>query len=166
MFLNFLLMFLIVTTLLFMNTETPLGKGLLIVASAVWVGLSLAVFSSTTWFTFIMLTVFISGMMILFLYVASLASNLTKTNYHFSIFIPMVTSIFIIFNLEILPLHLDPLLNLFKTSFTETPILLMYKLFSPYISLMSVFIMSYLLMVLFVAVKLTTTCTGPLRMKI
>nr|QGQ51713.1 NADH dehydrogenase subunit 6 [Eurythenes magellanicus] len=167
-----MLMTLLITSfflaLMFMSTSTPLLMTLLIITVSATVALLSYLLSKMAWFSFILLMVFISGVMIIFVYISSLASNKMNPTRplpalvlaSFLLTLPLLTSNDYFtktsntHSIDSLPL----------TTLTSSPSMIS-KLYAPLIAPLTTLLMLYLLLVLLVVVKTTSTTKGPLRSK-
>nr|UIN24701.1 NADH dehydrogenase subunit 6 [Eusirus cf. giganteus clade g1] len=158
---------LILVSLLFTYSNTPLSLALLVAVQSLLVSLMLYGVSTTSWLSFILVLVFLSGMMVTFIYVASLAANefvspspylLTST-----LFITMSLTMLIMLNL---PFKLQTML----TSMSSHDLLyqtlsssLLVSLYSSYSVMTTINLIIILLIALIVVVKNSTSLTAPLR---
>nr|UBQ34407.1 NADH dehydrogenase subunit 6 [Homidia koreana] len=129
-----------------------------ILAQTVTICLILWIYTKSSWFSFILFLIFLGGLMVLFIYIASLASNeVFKINNTDNMTIIMMSTILVtFFFLNKYFLGLPP-----NSSFsTENKILM---IFSDNLFLPLILIMSYLLLVLIVAVKVSSKIEGPMR---
>lgn len=120
--------------------------------------------------------IFLGGILVLFVYVTSLASN---EIFQFSIKIFIFSLIFIVFILFLLIIWSDKLIlfnNIFnfeietlnslrKRTIKENSLILS-KLFNYPTNLITILVINYLFLTLIVRVKITKTFKGPLRPKI
>nr|YP_010164370.1 NADH dehydrogenase subunit 6 [Scyra compressipes]QRM82008.1 NADH dehydrogenase subunit 6 [Scyra compressipes] len=154
-----------ILSLLFTLLEHPLALGLTLLTQTVLISLNLGLATYSFWFSYILFLIFLGGMLVLFIYVASLASN---EMFKFSL-VFFFTSFFLLMFFSLLLFFSDNIffsfLNLISSSI-ET------KIFSTFIiswiystSLMKVtsFVIFYLLFTLIVVVKITNMFKGPLR---
>lgn len=128
----------------------------------------------TFWFSYILFLIFLGGLLVLFTYVTSLASNelfkLSKISLIiiilFIIFVTLITlisdKIFYLFNL------LSPDNNIlnYSNNFYSENALLLNKLFNFPINIFSIMLIIYLFLTLLAVVKITNIFEGPLRPKI
>nr|QFQ01315.1 NADH dehydrogenase subunit 6 [Paralebbeus jiaolongi] len=167
---TFITMSLIMTTsLIFSQMTQPLSMGLMVVIQTILIAFIAGVGASSTWFSYVLVLIFLGAMLVLFLYVASLAPNET---------FPISTTMLLILLSGAsmpLPLFLLDQMGLplkmtiegasFNTdqimSSTKATLGLMYSL--PSMNL-TMYIILYLLLTLIVVVKITNTFFGPLRL--
>nr|YP_011010728.1 NADH dehydrogenase subunit 6 [Menippe rumphii]WPW47618.1 NADH dehydrogenase subunit 6 [Menippe rumphii] len=157
----------LILALLFTRLLHPLSMGLTLLLQTVMISLSAGMTTYSFWFSYILFLIFLGGMLVLFIYVASLASNEV---FSFSL-LTFMLYLSMFFLLTIMCFILDPLLtshslNLPPSSInnnTSTPIIVswIYSMNSMYFTL---FIILYLLLTLIVVVKITSIFKGPLRL--
>nr|YP_009339289.1 NADH dehydrogenase subunit 6 [Eulimnogammarus cyaneus]APL97179.1 NADH dehydrogenase subunit 6 [Eulimnogammarus cyaneus] len=151
-------------SVLFMFSKTPLMLALLIVSQTILVTLSIYIFLLTSWLSFILFMILISAMMVIFVYVSSLASN---------DFIVLSYSVFAssLYFLPILMMAAYLLLseqkNDTKSQMTLSDMdlgpMVSYKLYAPNISSLTMFLIIYLLVALIVVAKISMSPKGALR---
>nr|QHZ87450.1 NADH dehydrogenase subunit 6 [Anotogaster sieboldii] len=126
-------------------------------------------FSQNTWFSYILFLVFLGGMLVLFIYMTSIASNefFQKSNYIFLIMVSMT----IMFLIMAIYLFLDTYISLNNTN-ESLSFLTMFKMNDKYLlanlynmpnSIMTIFMVLYLFLTLIVVVIITKSYRGPLR---
>nr|WFP43250.1 NADH dehydrogenase subunit 6 [Callimenellus fumidus] len=164
----------ILVTLFFNYYDHPMAMTIIII----WQTLLLAIFMGTLtmmyWMSYILFLVFLGGMLILFLYITSLASN--------EIFSPYQNLMLMLtFSLIISPLMMLSLMDQYSwnmwssnsdmsstqmsnmiISYTNQPSMLI-KLYNTPTSLLTMTLVVYLLLTLIIIVKITNIFTGPLR---
>nr|ATN28882.1 NADH dehydrogenase subunit 6 [Batocera lineolata] len=162
--LSFLLIFL-AFILMFMNH--PLSFGLILLLQTITVALLTGLMNYNFWYSYILFLIMIGGMLILFIYMTSIASN-EKFNFSNKLSILALT-IRIIGTLTIMIdpfymnlIYINDLLNQmnvfnYKTSFNKI-------MFWP-MNMIFFMMISYLLITLIMVVKITKTQSGPLRQK-
>nr|QRK27369.1 NADH dehydrogenase subunit 6 [Varuna litterata] len=153
---------------LFTQLSHPLAMGLMLFIQTVIITITVGIYNFSFWFSYILFLVFLGGMLVLFIYIASLASN---EPFHFSL--AFFTSFFFAtFLMIMLLLILDPMLmspNSLSTPFSSfkfnmsTPIIINWIYNKPSM-MFTIFIVSYLLLMLIVVVKIINLFKGPLRL--
>uniref|UniRef100_UPI0030E36650 NADH dehydrogenase subunit 6 n=1 Tax=Ocypode rotundata TaxID=1844313 RepID=UPI0030E36650 len=152
-------------SILFTQLSHPLALGLTLLVQTTLISITVGVSTYSFWFSYILFLVFLGGMLVLFIYVASIASN---EAFMFSIpyFIFIMSMIF--FSLFIL--FIDPLMMLSNSSlpssspsFFFTPHIISWIYNTPSMSF-TIFIISYLLLMLIIVVKIVNLFKGPLRL--
>nr|YP_009445859.1 NADH dehydrogenase subunit 6 [Eurythenes maldoror]ATX68767.1 NADH dehydrogenase subunit 6 [Eurythenes maldoror] len=167
-----MLMTLLITSfflaLMFMSTSTPLLMALLVITVSATIALLSFLLSKMAWFSFILLMVFISGVMIIFVYISSLASNKMNPTRP----LPALMLALLLLTLPFFTSN-DYFTKTSNTHSTDSALLttltssptMVSKLYSPLIAPLTTLLMLYLLLVLLVVVKTASTTKGPLRTK-
>nr|ARH54036.1 NADH dehydrogenase subunit 6 [Tomoxia bucephala] len=146
---------------LFLTLTHPLAMGGTLLMQTTLVALLLGNFAPNFWFSYILFLVMVGGMLVLFIYMTSVASNeMFKTNLKF--LIPMPAIIILMYiniqtpnpNKELIKFSSNLNFNQMITKFMNWP------------SMMTLALMiMYLLITLIVIVKITNIKHGPLRTK-
>nr|YP_009653392.1 NADH dehydrogenase subunit 6 [Gasterophilus nasalis]QCG71538.1 NADH dehydrogenase subunit 6 [Gasterophilus nasalis] len=156
---------------IFMNMNHPLAMGLVLLFQTLLTCLLTGMISKTFWFSYILFLVFLGGMLVLFIYVTSLASN---EMFSFSPKLLMLTiAIFCVSTLMLTIYNKTLILNYFPnletasiadlTSYTMENSLSLNKLYNYPTNLLTILLMNYLLVTLIAVVKITKLFKGPLR---
>nr|YP_009757382.1 NADH dehydrogenase subunit 6 [Calappa bilineata]QIM59227.1 NADH dehydrogenase subunit 6 [Calappa bilineata] len=156
----------IILSLLFTRLSHPLSMGLTLLTQTLVIALSAGLTTYSFLFSYILFLIFLGGMLVLFIYVASLASN-EHFNFSSSSFFMFF---FLFLLLTVVSLIFDPLMipNLTMVppssinSSLSTPLLISWIYSTPSM-LFTSFIILYLLLTLIVVVKLVNLFKGPLR---
>nr|YP_009441718.1 NADH dehydrogenase subunit 6 [Amphizoa insolens]AOY39250.1 NADH dehydrogenase subunit 6 [Amphizoa insolens] len=169
-----LLMLNLLMTMMFMFMNHPLSMGLILLIQTLLICLMTGLFSYSLWFSYILFLIMLGGMLILFIYMTSLASN-EMFNFSKNIFIMamMMTSLFIFIYLLmdytiIIPIfknsNLMELLNnlMFLKNENLNSLKMIYNNPNKFITLM---LINYLFLTLVATVKITNMNYGPLRQK-
>nr|UOU85159.1 NADH dehydrogenase subunit 6 [Egle inermis] len=165
-----LLSLLFIFNFIFMNMKHPLAMGLTLLIQTTLVCLMSGLMSKSFWFSYILFLVFLGGMLVLFIYVTSLASN---EMFSFSIKLliisltMMITSIIILYFmdknmlLQYSNLEIKSINNM--NSYLMENSLSLNKLYNYPTNLLTILLMNYLLITLIAIVKITNLFKGPLR---
>lgn len=151
-------------SMLFIYVFTPISLTLLIISQSTILSILLFIVTAISWFSFILLIIFIRGIIIIFIYVSSLASNklIITPNKPFIIF-----SFFLLFFSSLIaysPLLTNlNFLNSSLSSQLKDNTLIIYKIYSPMLALLTSTFIIYLLLALFVVIKTASTSKAPLR---
>nr|YP_009236433.1 NADH dehydrogenase subunit 6 [Lucilia coeruleiviridis]AMH85562.1 NADH dehydrogenase subunit 6 [Lucilia coeruleiviridis] len=165
-----LLSFLIILNFIFMNMKHPLAMGLILLIQTTLVALSSGIMTKSFWFSYILFLVFLGGMLVLFIYVTSLASNEMFTFsikllfISLTIFITMMISLFFMdknFLLQYQNLEIKSIYDM--NSYLMENSLSLNKLYNYPTNLLTILLMNYLLITLIAVVKITKLFKGPLR---
>nr|SPP23547.1 NADH dehydrogenase subunit 6 [Parnassius smintheus] len=171
MFLSLLIMMFSIMMFFFNH---PLSMGLLILLQTLLICLLSGMLINTYWFSYILFLVFLGGLLVLFIYVSSIASNEMFYNNFFSkmtlIFIfslSMLLSYVYMYNMNWLNFinnyEMINLKNLFIFFNNENKINLS-KLYNNYTHLMMMMLIIYLFITLVAVVNITNIFFGPLRL--
>nr|YP_010693851.1 NADH dehydrogenase subunit 6 [Tachina punctocincta]WCD42081.1 NADH dehydrogenase subunit 6 [Tachina punctocincta] len=165
-----LMLFMFIFNLIFLNMKHPLAMGLILLIQTTLISLTSGLLSKTFWFSYILFLVFIGGMLVLFIYVTSLASNemfsLSIKLMMISlliIFIMMTSMYFMDKNLlmQYKNLEMNSIYNM--NSYIMENSLSLNKLYNYPTNIMTILLMNYLLITLIAVVKITKLFKGPLR---
>nr|UFZ13744.1 NADH dehydrogenase subunit 6 [Protosialis americana] len=167
-----LTMFTIFNSITFIQTNHPLAMGLCLLIQTILISFITGMIIQTFWFSYMLFLIMLGGMLVLFIYMTTLASN---EMFSFNInFIPYT----IIFSLLLLMCFMDTnmwninnnyidMLN-FNNNYlimnTENSLELL-KLYNKPTMNMTLILINYLLLTLIIIVKITNIFSGPLRQK-
>nr|YP_010691261.1 NADH dehydrogenase subunit 6 [Drosophila willistoni]YP_010691287.1 NADH dehydrogenase subunit 6 [Drosophila insularis]QXG19599.1 NADH dehydrogenase subunit 6 [Drosophila willistoni]WBU93807.1 NADH dehydrogenase subunit 6 [Drosophila willistoni]WBU93872.1 NADH dehydrogenase subunit 6 [Drosophila willistoni]WBU93911.1 NADH dehydrogenase subunit 6 [Drosophila insularis]DAA06231.1 TPA_exp: NADH dehydrogenase subunit 6 [Drosophila willistoni] len=168
----FLYSLILTTSIIFINMIHPLAMGLTLLIQTVLICLIAGLMTKSFWYSYILFLIFLGGMLVLFIYVTSLASNemfnlsikLTLFSF-FLMFIFTVISFFIdktSISFFFMNNEMESIFNL-NSYFLENSLSL-NKLYNFPTNFITILLMNYLLITLIVVVKITKLFKGPLRM--
>nr|YP_009973292.1 NADH dehydrogenase subunit 6 [Chinapotamon maolanense]QNH92743.1 NADH dehydrogenase subunit 6 [Chinapotamon maolanense] len=163
----FMFPMIILLSILFTRMMHPLAMGLNLLIQTIVISFSASLATFSFWFSYVLFLIFLGGMLVLFIYVASLASN--------EIFLPSLTFFIMFLILTILLcfsfFFLDTVLissfsNLPNSSinFLSSTAHITSWIFNTPSMFFTLFIISYLLLTLLVVVKIINLFKGPLRL--
>lgn len=158
-----MLTLIIFIVLMFLFNTHPLIIRFILILFRLVYGFILAISAPTTWIRYILIIVFLRGIMIIILYITRLSSNENiKINIKTLIIsllliIPASVLIFLI------PVDKNPLNNIILHYFRSNTFELVYKTYRRVLSDLTVILIIYLLIVLIVAVKIISLGRGPLK---
>nr|YP_010400227.1 NADH dehydrogenase subunit 6 [Mesembrina meridiana]UQS75926.1 NADH dehydrogenase subunit 6 [Mesembrina meridiana] len=165
-----LMSFIFIFNFIFFNMKHPLAMGLILLIQTTLVCLMSGLMTKSFWFSYILFLVFLGGMLVLFIYVTSLASN---EMFSFSIklllismmiFMVMMITLFMIDkNILMQYSNLENQLISNMYSYTTENSLSLNKLYNYPTNLLTILLMNYLLITLIAVVKITNLHKGPLR---
>uniref|UniRef100_UPI00300105D4 NADH dehydrogenase subunit 6 n=1 Tax=Statilia agresta TaxID=2908869 RepID=UPI00300105D4 len=163
--LYFMLSASMILSIIFLFLNHPLSMGLILFLQAICMCLISGFMSVSFWFSYILLLIYLGGMLVLFMYVTSLASNemFLYSNKIFLVilFFPIIFIFMYYINLNF-PLNLyENMENSFIMNFTSNNFLL--KMYNQPINMITILIASYLFLTLIVVVKIINVHKGPLR---
>nr|QLY90237.1 NADH dehydrogenase subunit 6 [Simulium lundstromi] len=170
-------MYFIITTLsiftscIFIFMSHPLAMGFMLLTQTLLISIVTGLLSKTFWFSYILFIVFLGGMLVLFIYVTSLASNEMFMMSMKSIQVLMIIMslsfilMLIVDNFSMssfLPL-LDMTLFLDSNSFIKENTINLNKLYNYPTNFLTILLINYLFLTLIAVVKVTNIFYGPLR---
>nr|YP_010988645.1 NADH dehydrogenase subunit 6 [Paranaspides lacustris]WOR80937.1 NADH dehydrogenase subunit 6 [Paranaspides lacustris] len=164
---SFLLTF--VVSMIFLMTNHPLSMGLTLLLQTCFICVTSGAMNLTFWFSYILFLIFLGGMLVLFIYVASLASNeMFKMSFYLLSSITLFTAslLFILWFFDFLVFYsnmLNPQYFFSNYSCQSHNQSLLSFIYSPYLMFCTLFMVFYLLLTLILAVKITNNFQGPLR---
>nr|AXS65432.1 NADH dehydrogenase subunit 6 [Coleoptera sp. 18 KM-2017]AXS66608.1 NADH dehydrogenase subunit 6 [Tenebrionoidea sp. 22 KM-2017] len=144
-------------SMIFIFMYHPLSMGLILLSQTLMTCLIMGYFFINFWFSYIMFLILIGGMLILFLYMTSIASN-EKFKWNFKILM-LLMMFFLLFNTSIYYFINKSTINLSSLNFS---ISLTKFIHHP---LMIMFIIMYLFIIMILVVKISNSKKGPLRLK-
>nr|UYK52141.1 NADH dehydrogenase subunit 6 [Asicimbex sp. CSCS-Hym-MC0132] len=159
-----LMFMLMINSMIFILCKTPLSMGLILLIQTTLISLNSGLLTMTFWYSYILFMIMLGGMLILFIYITSLTSNLKfKFNKKFFIIMLLILSMiyllnlnfkFNIYNLNFMNLEMETNYY-FKLSLKKMFYLPNYKIL--------LIMINYLLLTLFIVVKIININKGPLR---
>nr|QGX86638.1 NADH dehydrogenase subunit 6 [Lepidapion squamigerum] len=164
-----LLIFIWTSSIIFMFLNHPLSFGAILLIQTISISLLTGMLSFNYWFSYILFLIMIGGMLILFIYMTSIASN---EKFKFSMkmftFYSMMTMFALLIIMMVDYFYLN--FNIFNEEMINQSINLTYKLsMNKYMNFPSLWItlmmIIYLLITLIAIVKITEIQYGPMRQK-
>nr|YP_010350267.1 NADH dehydrogenase subunit 6 [Endoxyla cinereus]UOK09647.1 NADH dehydrogenase subunit 6 [Endoxyla cinereus] len=171
----FLSLLLIMFSFIMFFLKHPLTMGLMILIQTLLVCLLSGMLMKTYWFSYILFLTFLGGLLVLFIYVSSIASNelfkispMFKILFTLSIFFIMIMSMMFMNDISWLNFNFNSeMMNFLNFSFfnNENKINLS-KLYNNQTYFLMLMMMIYLFITLVAVVKITNIFFGPLRSNI
>nr|ADE09684.1 NADH dehydrogenase subunit 6 [Bactrocera dorsalis]ADE09686.1 NADH dehydrogenase subunit 6 [Bactrocera dorsalis]QCC24879.1 NADH dehydrogenase subunit 6 [Bactrocera dorsalis]QCC24884.1 NADH dehydrogenase subunit 6 [Bactrocera dorsalis]QCC25222.1 NADH dehydrogenase subunit 6 [Bactrocera dorsalis] len=161
----------LISSLIFIQMNHPLAMGLMLLIQTLQICLITGLMAKSFWFSYVLFLIFLGGMLVLFIYVTSLASNemfslsmkltiicmmIMLTTTLIAAFLDKMSTSSFIQNLEMQPLY-----N-FNLTVSENSLSL-HKLYNYPTNFITILLMNYLLITLIAVVKITKLFYGPLR---
>nr|UQJ75284.1 NADH dehydrogenase subunit 6 [Proneotermes latifrons] len=152
----------VLLSIMFTQMNHPLAMGMMLLTQTIMMCMISGLMHQSFWFQYILFMVFVGGMLVLFIYVSSLASNEM-----FSLSTKMTVMLLIMMMLN--PTIKDwNMINskesmMFNTTTENEIITMTSKLYNQPNGTMTILMALYLLMTLIVVVKITNMPKGPLR---
>nr|AXS65758.1 NADH dehydrogenase subunit 6 [Tenebrionoidea sp. 21 KM-2017] len=153
----------LILSLIFIMLQHPLSLGLILLSQTITISMISGNFCYNFWFSYIIFLIMVGGMLILFIYMTSIASNEKfKLKFNILFLIPfiiltLIPSMFWNINIntlnnDMMNFNLNNLINISMTKLIHFP--------SYYILM---FLISYLFLTLIAVVKISNLNHGPLR---
>nr|YP_337859.1 NADH dehydrogenase subunit 6 [Lysiosquillina maculata]ABA18071.1 NADH dehydrogenase subunit 6 [Lysiosquillina maculata] len=156
-------------SIIFLSITHPLAMGVMLLLQTMVICAITALMNYYVWFSYILFLIFLGGMLVLFIYVTSLASN-EMFQFSFSMLFFFAAAM----GTGVLLLIIDPLLLDFKMASSDmnyglgssynNQMILISNIYSTNTMSTTLFMILYLLLTLIVVVKITYTFLGPLRL--
>nr|YP_010999317.1 NADH dehydrogenase subunit 6 [Cricotopus bicinctus]WPM93163.1 NADH dehydrogenase subunit 6 [Cricotopus bicinctus] len=171
MFNLFIYLMSMICSTIFSFMNHPLAMGLMLLIQTFFICLLTGFIAKTFWFSYVLFLIFLGGMLVLFIYVTSLASN-EMFNFSLNLFISSVLTFSVIYFFLFFidkNLIMNYLMNYENESLMEMKSLLMEnslilnKLYNFPVNLITILLMIYLFLTLIAVVKITNVFEGPLR---
>nr|AVN67347.1 NADH dehydrogenase subunit 6 [Byrsotria fumigata] len=151
-------------SIIFSHMNHPLAMGLIILMQTIVISMISGMLSQSFWFSYVLFLIFLGGMLVLFIYVASLASNeMFSLNIKSLLLstISLIISFYIIKTLSSMNLQNEETKSFLILSNQST--LPLIKLYNKPINVITIMLALYLLLTLIVVVNITNIFKGPLR---
>nr|ASY97934.1 NADH dehydrogenase subunit 6 [Mesopteryx alata]QXF68501.1 NADH dehydrogenase subunit 6 [Mesopteryx alata] len=155
----------ITLSIIFLFLNHPLSMGLILFLQTICMCLISGFMSLSFWFSYILLLIYLGGMLVLFMYVTSLASN-EMFFYSNKIFFSIISLPLIFFFIYIIhPLYFMNSYENLENSYTLSmiPNNFLLKMYNKPVNMMTILIASYLFLTLIAVVKIINIYKGPLR---
>nr|YP_009048936.1 NADH dehydrogenase subunit 6 [Grapholita dimorpha]AID61647.1 NADH dehydrogenase subunit 6 [Grapholita dimorpha] len=169
----FLSMSMMMLSLFMFFLQHPLSMGLMILIQTTLICMLTGMLINTYWFSYILFLTFLGGLLVLFIYVSSIASNeLFLNNFFFnkfifiSFFFILILSIFFSLKMNWMNSSFnDEMINFFNNNlfFNNENKIKLSKLYNNQTFLMMMMLIIYLFITLVAVVKITNIFFGPLR---
>nr|YP_008964137.1 NADH dehydrogenase subunit 6 [Eulimnogammarus verrucosus]AHB14324.1 NADH dehydrogenase subunit 6 [Eulimnogammarus verrucosus] len=151
-------------SLLYAFSKTPLMLAMLIVLQTMLVTMLIYTTLTTSWLSFILFMIVVSAMMVIFVYVSSLASNDFITLSHSSLMSTLYfTPLLMLMAFFLLNSQNKPTMSQLTLSDMDLGPVACYKMYTYHTSPMTMFLIIYLLVALITVVKISETSKGTLR---
>uniref|UniRef100_A0AAU6QFQ0 NADH-ubiquinone oxidoreductase chain 6 n=1 Tax=Nepsalus decorosus TaxID=2950595 RepID=A0AAU6QFQ0_9NEOP len=160
----------IIMSLNFTQMKHPLAMGLTLLLQTIIISLTCGLYTYTYWFAYILFLIMLGGMLVLFIYVTSLASNelfsFSILNLMLSILLLSITMMIIFFmDKTMLLLNNMEMMKFYTNNLFMENELSLNKLYNNPTTNITLMMMNYLLLTLIVIVKIVNINYGPLRQK-
>nr|YP_009485866.1 NADH dehydrogenase subunit 6 [Limbodessus palmulaoides]AVZ66438.1 NADH dehydrogenase subunit 6 [Limbodessus palmulaoides] len=166
----FLILLNLMFSMIFLFMNHPLSMGINLLIQTIIISIIMIMFSLSSWFSYILFLIMVGGMLILFMYMTSLASN-EKFKFSTKIFTISLIFMFIMMLMKIDPLFINMLsktsnnmellnnMNLLKNENLNS----LNSMYNKPNHIITIMMINYLLITLIAVVKITKFNSGPLR---
>nr|YP_010268797.1 NADH dehydrogenase subunit 6 [Halobates maculatus]UIG88112.1 NADH dehydrogenase subunit 6 [Halobates maculatus]UIG88132.1 NADH dehydrogenase subunit 6 [Halobates maculatus] len=155
-------MLMITTTTIMTMLKHPLSMGFNLILITFLSSITMSIWMKYTWYSYILVLVMLGGMLVLFMYMASIASN-EIMKFSFKIFITMI--IFMIITTILLKMEMMSYSSTMIQTMDGQQNMSMMKLFNTQSSIITIMMALYLLMTMIYVIFITNTFEGPMRKK-
>nr|QZP40935.1 NADH dehydrogenase subunit 6 [Geoscapheus dilatatus] len=150
-------------SILFTQMNHPLAMGLILLIQTIMISMITGLSTQSFWFSYVLFLIFIGGMLVLFIYITSLASNEMFIMSTKLLYLMMIITPLLVFLMKMNFLNLTNQESLmFLTINNSTPLPLL-KLYSYPTGMLTIMMAIYLLITLIAVVKIINIFSGPLR---
>nr|YP_010275991.1 NADH dehydrogenase subunit 6 [Clogmia albipunctata]UHY38880.1 NADH dehydrogenase subunit 6 [Clogmia albipunctata] len=161
----------LIISIFFLMLNHPLAMGIMLIIQTLTVAMIIGMMSKTFWLSYILFLTFLGGMLILFIYITSLASN---EFFFFNMkMLLLMGSFFLIICISIYFMdknmiyfyqeNMEMKLNNMTINYMNENFLNLNKLYNFPINFITILLINYLFLTLIVIVKITNINKGPLR---
>nr|YP_009995542.1 NADH dehydrogenase subunit 6 [Eristalinus quinquestriatus]QNQ07383.1 NADH dehydrogenase subunit 6 [Eristalinus quinquestriatus]QVL28707.1 NADH dehydrogenase subunit 6 [Eristalinus quinquestriatus] len=161
----------LISSFIFLQMNHPLSMGLMLLIQTVMVSCITGLMTKSFWFSYILFLIMVGGMLVLFIYMTSLASNEM-----FTLSMKMtIISIIMLFFLLIMIFFMDKMFLTFNSMNTEMNSisnlnsyisensLNLIKLYNYPTNMITILLINYLLITMIASIKITKLFYGPIR---
>nr|AXI98854.1 NADH dehydrogenase subunit 6 [Pseudoniphargus sp. 1-Azores] len=154
----------LVISVVFLLTISPLFLSLLIILQTITLAIIINMITMTSWFSFMLIMIYLSGMMVIFIYVSSMASNelFFPNNY---LLVPLFIAFAVAASLTSSHMLNNPsdYTNELNMTLTKITIFKTMKMYSKPLFIMTILLIVYLLLAMIMVSKNSSFSYGPLR---
>uniref|UniRef100_UPI0030026708 NADH dehydrogenase subunit 6 n=1 Tax=Pseudempusa pinnapavonis TaxID=1661850 RepID=UPI0030026708 len=162
---NLLLSASLMLSMFFLFLNHPLSMGFILLLQTLNLCLISGFMSMSFWFSYILLLIYLGGMLVLFMYVTSLASNemffYSNKILLILFFFPIIFMVIYFFNFNLTLNLCESMDNYMNLNLLSNNFLL--KMYNQPINMIMILIASYLFLTLIAVVKIINIFKGPLR---
>nr|YP_009387940.1 NADH dehydrogenase subunit 6 [Aquatica wuhana]ART65581.1 NADH dehydrogenase subunit 6 [Aquatica wuhana] len=159
-----ILILMMTASILFMMISHPLSMGMILLIQTLLIAMWIGTLSINFWYSYILFIIMVGGMLILFIYMTSVASNEKFSLNKFSLILIFPLIMIYMFKDKLFPnmnsMNMDISTNKFLFTMSLNKFLMYPMMF------MSMTIIIYLLITLIAVSKITNIIKGPLRKNI
>nr|APX40639.1 NADH dehydrogenase subunit 6 [Colaspidema barbarum] len=158
----------ITSAFMFLFLNHPLSFGLILLIQSITISALTGLMNYNYWFSYILFLVMVGGMLILFIYMTSIASN-EKFKFSFSLFLLFLLMMILMFMFLLIDFYYSSfnmqMIDMINQNKTKNIYLSMNKYLNYPNNLILYMMIIYLFITLIMVVKITNINYGPLRQK-
>nr|WPW46811.1 NADH dehydrogenase subunit 6 [Halobates micans] len=155
-------MFMIMMATTMMVLKHPLSMGFNLILITFLSSITMSIWMKYTWYSYILVLVMLGGMLVLFMYMASIASN-EIMKFSFKTLIMMIISMIV--SMALLKEEIMSYGSTMIQTMDGQQNMSMMKLFNTQSSIITIMMALYLLMTMIYVIFITNTFEGPMRKK-
>nr|AXI98685.1 NADH dehydrogenase subunit 6 [Pseudoniphargus pityusensis] len=153
-----------ILSLMFLLESSPLFLSVMIILQTITLALIITLYTMSSWFSFMLLMIYLSGMMIIFIYVSSMASNeFFRFNTRLLPLMTILSFTFILLIYTSISFKPAESLNFMDLNLTQISTLKTMKMYSSSLFTMTILLIIYLLLAMIMVVKNSSFSEGPMR---
>nr|AQP29792.1 NADH dehydrogenase subunit 6 [Aciculitermes sp. T3.10f] len=149
------------TSLMFTQMKHPMAMGLMLLAQTILVCLISGTMYSSFWFSYILFMIMIGGMLVLFMYMTSLASNEMFSPSNKMLMASTITLPILIYMMPTLPNNKE--MKMHDTMMENEIMTTTTVMYNQMMGVMTTMLVIYMLLTLIVVVNIINVSKGPLR---
>nr|WES82254.1 NADH dehydrogenase subunit 6 [Archotermopsis wroughtoni] len=145
-------------SIMFTQMKHPMAMGMLLMMQTVMTCTISGMMNQMFWFSYILFLIFLGGMLVLFIYMTSLASNEM-----ISVSTKMLVTTVVLTMMMMVKTKNQDKVDMHETDMNEKMTMMLEKFYNQPTGTMTLLMASYLLLTLIVIAKITSISSGPLR---
>nr|AQP26571.1 NADH dehydrogenase subunit 6 [Nasutitermes longinasus] len=150
-----------VTSLMFTQMKHPMAMGLMLLTQTILVCLISGAMYSSFWFSYILFMIMIGGMLVLFMYMTSLASNEMFSPSNKMLMVSLIVLPILMYTMPTLTNNKE--MNMHNTMMENEVTTTTTVMYNQMMGLMTTMLVIYMLLTLIVVVNIINVSKGPLR---
>nr|YP_010621003.1 NADH dehydrogenase subunit 6 [Periplaneta constricta]WAX39386.1 NADH dehydrogenase subunit 6 [Periplaneta constricta] len=160
-----ILIMMLTTSMIFTQMNHPLAMGLMLLIQTIIMCMMTGILSQSFWFSYILFLIFLGGMLVLFIYVTSLASNemFYMSMKMMLIMILIMLMLMLLINFNQTTNNMENMMHEYMYNMENEMMNSLMKLYNQPTNLITIMLASYLFLTLIAVVKITNILKGPLR---
>nr|AVN67708.1 NADH dehydrogenase subunit 6 [Deropeltis paulinoi] len=160
-----MMILMMITSLTFMQMKHPMAIGMMLLIQTINMCMMSGLMSQSFWFSYVLFLIFLGGMLVLFIYITSLASN-EMFYMSMKLMLIMMMLMILLYMLNkphMLINNMEMMINQYMYMLENETTNLLLKLYNQPTNLITIMLASYLFLTMIVVVKITNISKGPLR---